>query len=117
MIHTERANASMSASWYTLLLPEPLGPATIQKIGRSPLARDAIGRPDDALVLAPRLGNVPGEYVAQVLVEARAVRVQGMDRLRAAFRVGNLLLAYSPGGRRPPSVQALVDDLCHAAVP
>src|SRR5258705_5942440 len=89
MIHTERANASMSASWYTLLLPEPFAPATIQKIGRSTLPRGNIGRPDNTLILAPRLGYAPAENVAQVFIEAGAVRIQGMHGPRLPFGGGD----------------------------
>jgi hypothetical protein len=69
MIQTERANASISVSWYALLLPDPFGPATIQKVGRSMFAWGNVGHAENTLVLSPCLGDVLAENVSQALSE------------------------------------------------
>src|SRR5262245_29147608 len=99
-----------------LLLPEPFGPATIQKIGRSALAPDTVGRAEKALVLPPRLGHVPGEYVLQTLIEAGAVRVQGTHGLPPAVRRCDPLFSDRRRGlHRPAVVETLEDDLGHGS--
>src|SRR5262245_41065668 len=102
-----------------LLLPEPLGPATIQKIGRSAFARATVGRTEQTLVLAPRLGNVLSEEVVEAAVEARAVGVKRPNGLSTASGGHHALLADRTGCRLRKSTraQAPVDDLCHERSP
>jgi hypothetical protein len=116
IIQTERAKASMSASSYAVLLPDPFGPATIQKIGRSTFGGRNVGRADNPLVVAPRLGNILGEYVPETFLKYCGIGIQCPHGLPSAIRLQNALLAYGTRGwpGRSTGLKTLEDDLRHA---
>jgi hypothetical protein len=98
-------------------LPEPFGPATIRKAGRSALDGDTVGSTGHALVLAARLGDILSENIAEVAREGLAPGVEGPQRPKLAVTVANALLADGEGARRnlPGSlaIELLDDDLGH----
>jgi hypothetical protein len=95
MIHTERAKDSISASSYAVLFPDPFGPATIQKIGRSTLWGGNVGCTDDAFVVAPRLGDVLGKDVSKIFFKDCGIGIQRSHGLPSAFRPRDTLPAYT----------------------
>jgi hypothetical protein len=113
---TERAKASMSASSYAVLLPDPFGPATIQKIGRSTLGGGNVGHADNPLVVAPRLGDILGEYVSETFLKHCGIGIQCPHGLPSAICLQNALFAYGTRSRRGKwtGFKSSEDDLRHA---
>src|SRR5882672_5186485 len=79
-------------------LPDPFGPATIQKIGRSTLGGGNVGHADNPLVVAPRLGDILGEHVPETFLKYRGIGIECPHGLPSAIRVQNALLAYRTRG-------------------
>ncbi|MGC2075263.1 MAG: hypothetical protein WA728_04360, partial [Xanthobacteraceae bacterium] len=119
IIQTERAKDSMSASWYTLLLPDPLGPATIQKIGRLTLWGGNVGCADNAFVVTPRLGDVLSEHVPETFFKDGAIRVQRSHGFPSARGRSNALLTYRARSwcGKSTGFQAFENDLGQANLP
>jgi hypothetical protein len=78
---TDCPKASISALRNALLLPEPLGPATMRKKGRSgSWWWDKISQAGDSLVVFTCLTNIPAKDGTKFDAEPFAMRIQTSNR-------------------------------------